>query len=150
VYPYAALASLQAPKFISDMVESLLGAVYVDSVGDLGAVRAVMTKLGITQVLERIVESDIEVLHPVSRLAIWAAQQDPQKKIKYDISKADGNVTCAVLVDGTEAVKITERYRSRASQEQVRFAAAEQALQILNVREDEEEEDWGDVPEYDW
>ncbi|KAH9948839.1 P-loop containing nucleoside triphosphate hydrolase protein [Amylocystis lapponica] len=172
VYPYAALASLQAPKFISDMVESLLGAVYVDSAGDLRAVHAVMTKLGITQVLERIVDSDMEVLHPVSRLAIWAAAQDPQQKMRYQIDKTHGNVVCTLFMydadtpEGqtvweTEIASATERYRSRASQEEVRFAVAERALKLLHVRGDEDDEpdsedseggddDWGDVPEYDW
>ncbi|KAI9509470.1 P-loop containing nucleoside triphosphate hydrolase protein [Russula earlei] len=33
-FPWSALTSLQAPKFLSDMFESLLGAVYLDSNGD--------------------------------------------------------------------------------------------------------------------
>ncbi|EMD40161.1 hypothetical protein CERSUDRAFT_112373 [Gelatoporia subvermispora B] len=152
MYPWAALTSLQAPKFLSDMLESLLGAVYLDTEGSLEAVREVMRVLGIIEVMEHIVMADVDVQHPVSRLAIWAAQQVPQHKIKYEIEKKDGNVSCAVVMDGEEIIRITEKYHSRASQEEVRFAAAEQAMhKLIAVEEPEEEDDeWRDIPEYDW
>lgn len=153
VYPYAALTSLQAPKFLSDMIESILGAVYVDSDGNWDTIRAVLRKLGVMSIMERIVECDVDVLHPVSRLAIWAAQQDPQVKVTYVKEKSDGNISCAVLIDDEEVVKVTEVYRSRATESEIRLGAAEQALNILRVLEEEEEDDnngWGDVPEYGW
>ncbi|KAH9936593.1 P-loop containing nucleoside triphosphate hydrolase protein [Fomitopsis serialis] len=160
IYPWAALTSLQAPKFLSDMVESLLGAVFLDSEGDFTAVCDVLRTLGIMDVLERIItRNEMDVLHPISRLSIWAAQQDPQQKVKLAVEKTKGNVSCAVILDGEELLKVTEVYRSRASQEEVRFAAAEQAIKKLRVLEEEEEEDaideedntWGDeVPEYEW
>ncbi|KAH9841788.1 P-loop containing nucleoside triphosphate hydrolase protein [Rhodofomes roseus] len=160
IYPWAALTSLQAPKFLSDMVESLLGAVFLDSEGDFTAVCDVLRTLGIMEVLERIIDrNEMDVLHPISRLTMWAAQQDPQQKVKLDVKKKEGNVSCAVLMDEEEIVKVTEVYHSRASQEEVRFAAAEQAIKKLRVLEEEEEEDavdeedntWADdIPEYDW
>ncbi|CCM06284.1 uncharacterized protein FIBRA_08535 [Fibroporia radiculosa] len=148
IYPWAALTSLQSPKFVSDMVESLLGAVFVDAAGDLGAVRGVLRTLGVVGIMERIVADDVDVQHPISRLTIWADKQEPKRKAKLEVTRADGNVSCAVLVDGSEVVEVTEVYRSRASQEEVRFAAAEKAIKILNVIEDDD--DWGDPLEYDW
>lgn len=152
VYPYAALTSLQAPKFLSDIVESLLGAVYLDSRGDWDIVKGVLTKLSVIPIMERIVEHDVDVLHPVSRLALWAAQQDPQVEVVYVKEKLDGNASCAVLIDNEEIVKITEEYRSKATENEIRFRAAEEALYIMKVREEEEAEvdEWGDVPEYGW
>ncbi|KAH8107394.1 hypothetical protein DFH11DRAFT_1732470 [Phellopilus nigrolimitatus] len=44
-FPWATLARLQAPKFLSDIVERLLGAVYLDSNGDMHAVRARATHM---------------------------------------------------------------------------------------------------------
>src|SRR5882762_7401850 len=35
IFPWAALTRLQAPKLYSDIIESLLGAIYLDSNGDL-------------------------------------------------------------------------------------------------------------------
>ncbi|KAH8105526.1 hypothetical protein DFH11DRAFT_1644386 [Phellopilus nigrolimitatus] len=41
-FQWATLARLQAPKFLSDIVGSLLGAVYLDSNGDVDAGRGVL------------------------------------------------------------------------------------------------------------
>ncbi|KZT67223.1 P-loop containing nucleoside triphosphate hydrolase protein [Daedalea quercina L-15889] len=159
IYPWAALTSLQAPKFLSDMVESLLGAVFIDSEGDFTAVCDVLRTLGVMEVLERIIMRDeMDVLHPISRLSIWTAQQVPQQKVKLEVEKTKGNVSCTVRINGEEIAKVTEKYHGRASQEEVRFAAAEQAIKKLRVLENEEEDavdeednGWGeDLPEYDW
>ncbi|KAI0632375.1 P-loop containing nucleoside triphosphate hydrolase protein [Trametes polyzona] len=139
IYPWAALTSLQAPKFISDMVESILGAVYIDSMGSLDAVKGVMRSLGLMQIIERVVVEDVDVQHPVSRLAIWAARQDPQKKVEYKFEKKKGNVKCSVLLDEEEVVSVTTSYRSRVSEDEVRFTAAEQAIQKLQVLKDPED-----------
>ncbi|TBU27162.1 P-loop containing nucleoside triphosphate hydrolase protein [Dichomitus squalens] len=128
VYPWAGLTSLQAPKFISDMVESILGAVYVDSFGDLGKVRQVMETLGLMRVLERVVHDDVDALHPVSRLEIWAAQHKPRKEVEYKLTKEKGDVTCAVYIDEKELLQVTAPYRSKVSEDEVRFKAAEKAL----------------------
>lgn len=133
IYPWAALTSLQAPKFLSDMVESLLGAVYVDSFGNLDAVRQVMRSLGLLQVLERVVEQDVDVLHPVSRLEIWAAQQKPQREVKYEFTRTKGNVSCSVLIDKEIMVTVTASYRSKVSEDEVRFTAAERANALVNA-----------------
>ena len=134
IFPWAQLTRMQAPKFFSDMVEALLGVVYLDSEGDMGVVRDVMRNLGIMQIMERIVDKDIDVLHPVSRLALWAARHD--KELKYDYEKSKGEVTCAILVNGWEEVKCTTIHHGRASQEEVRLLAAEKAIQSFNLRDD--------------
>ncbi|KAI0373696.1 P-loop containing nucleoside triphosphate hydrolase protein [Pilatotrama ljubarskyi] len=162
IYPWAALTSLQAPKFISDMVESVLGAVYVDSMGSLDAVRRVMRSLGLMQIIERVVVDDVDVLHPVSRLGIWAARQNPQKKVGYKIEKEKGKVKCTVLLDEEELLDVSTSYRSRVSEDEVRFTAAERAikkLEVMDVDPDDiipiEEEDAAeengsrDVPDYE-
>ncbi|EPS97555.1 hypothetical protein FOMPIDRAFT_1166449 [Fomitopsis schrenkii] len=158
IYPWAALTSLQAPKFLSDMVESLLGAVFLDSDGNFSTVCNVLRTLGVMDVLERIILRDeMDVLHPISRLSIWVAQQVPQQSVKLEVEKTNGNVSCTVRIDGEAIATVEEVYRSRASQEQVRFAAAEQAIKKLRVLEeedddvpDEEDSTWGnDLPEYD-
>ncbi|KAH8109687.1 hypothetical protein DFH11DRAFT_1548134 [Phellopilus nigrolimitatus] len=49
-FPWVTLARLQAPKFLSDIVGSLLGAVYHDSNGDMGAGSGVLDLLGLLSV----------------------------------------------------------------------------------------------------
>ena len=153
IYPWAALTSLQAPKFISDMLESILGAIFLDSHGSLDVVRGVLHTLGIMRIMDRIVADDTDVLHPVSRLSIWAAKN--QKKCEVKNQRPDGDASCVVLIDGEEVFRVTEPFRGRTSQNEVRFAAAEGAIRKLHVIEQETYEDvddveWGDVAEYDW
>lgn len=154
IYPWAALTSLQAPKFISDMLESILGAIFLDAHGDLDVIRRVLRKLGIMAVMERIVADDVDVLHPVSRLAIWAAKNQREWAIKSE--RLEGDISCYVLIDDVEEFRATEPFRGKASQNEVRFAAAEGAIRKLHVIEEEtpkdvDELEWpDDVPEYDW
>ena len=46
IFPWAALTRLQAPKFFSDMIESIIGAIFLDSNGSMEVVRGVLHILG--------------------------------------------------------------------------------------------------------
>ena len=129
-FPWSALTSLQAPKFLSDMFESLLGAVFLDSRGDLDIVRDVLRRLGHWEVLERIVKCDMDVQHPISRLYLWANKH--HEKVKCGSPKRDGKmVSCSVLWDDYEIAKVEDEWHGRISQESVRFAAGEEAIALL-------------------
>jgi len=129
-FPWSALTSLQAPKFLSDMFESLLGAVYLDSLGNLDVTREVLRRLGHWEVLESIVAHDMYVEHPVSRLFIWASKR--QERIKCGKPEKDGKtVRCSIFWDGYEFVKVEHEWRGRISMENARFAAAERAITLL-------------------
>jgi endoribonuclease Dicer len=132
IFPWAALTRLQAPKFFSDIIESIIGAAYIDSQGNMDAIRAILRRIGILPTLERIVRDDVSVLHPVSRLSTWA--QKNGKEIEYEFIKERGNVVCVISVDGAEEVRETERYRGLVSQEEVKFAAAEKAIHLFKLR----------------
>lgn len=137
IFPWVALTRLQAPKLFSDMIESLLGAIYLDSNGSLEAVREVMRTLGIMPVLERIVKDDVDILHPVSRLSVWASQQP--KEIEYVFKRGYNNtITCIIMLDGKEEFRTTGVDHGVASKNDLRFAAAEMAIRELSIREEEE------------
>ena len=133
IFPWAALTRLQAPKPLSDMIESLLGAIYIDSGGSFDTVQAVLRKLGILDIIERIVSEDVDILHPVSRLDVWASKQG--KKIEYEYEKVDDQVTCIVKLDGEEEHRFSDVYRGVASQNDAKFAAAEMVIRKLKLRE---------------
>jgi dsRNA-specific ribonuclease len=137
IFPWAALTRLQAPKLYSDMIESLLGAIYLDSNGNMDVVRKVLRRLRILPILERIVEDDVDVLHPVSRLSVWAARKS--KVIEYKFEKEKDTITCLILLDGKEEYRVTDTYRGHASQNDAKFAAAEQAIKALHLRELDED-----------
>ena len=131
MFPWAALTRLQAPKLFSDIIESLIGAVYLDSEGNMNTVRALLWKLGVLSHLDRIIRDDVDVLHPVSRLSVWASRL--QRPITYEYAEGKGLVICTISVEGREAVSASAEKRGHASQEEARFAAAEKAISEWQV-----------------
>ena len=173
VFPWAPLTRLQAPKFLSDIIESIIGAVYLDSRGDLspgGAVQHVMRKLGVLDVLEWIVKDDVDIFHPVSRVSQWARKNG--KDVEYQFKKEKGTISCTILLDGEEVtvrrdqvpvlndvastfvmaangvngtnggleeedlvvLKAVDLYRGKVSEGEVKFAVAEAAIKVFNLR----------------
>lgn len=74
-FPWHLLALMNAPKYLSDIVESVIGAIYVDSQGDLSACEAFVRRLGILDYLERILRDDVDCLHPKERLGHLAVER---------------------------------------------------------------------------
>ncbi|EGO19166.1 hypothetical protein SERLADRAFT_443209 [Serpula lacrymans var. lacrymans S7.9] len=134
IFPWAALTKLQAPKFFSDMIESLIGAAYLDSGGNINVVREILRKLGILPTLERIVRDDVDVLHPVSRVSLWTQRE--YKTIEYIFNEEGGGVTCSILIDGKEAVRAHNERRGHAGQEEAKYEAAEKAIKFWHLHDE--------------
>lgn len=134
-FPWTALTKLQAPKFFNDMIESLLGAVFLDSRGDMDIIRNIMKKIGIMRVLEHIVVDDVDVLHPISRLTFWTQKTGQELDFRFD--RKGANIVCQILIGGTEleGARASTVFRgNRVSQDEVKFAAAEAAIEKLKLR----------------
>jgi len=63
-YPWELFACLRADKFMSDIVESTLGAIFIDSHGDLDQCYAFVEKIGLLAYLRRLISEEINVQHP--------------------------------------------------------------------------------------
>lgn len=81
VYPWAALAHLQLPKTFSDLVEALLGAVWTDS-KSIEQCTAVAEKIGILRILRRLVDDEVDVLHPKNKLGEFIRD----RKVRYEVA----------------------------------------------------------------
>ncbi|KXN86833.1 Dicer-like protein 2 [Leucoagaricus sp. SymC.cos] len=132
MFPWAALTKLQAPKFFSDIIESVLGAVFLDSGGDIGLTRNVIATLGILPVLERIVNDNVDVWHPVSRISQWASKH--AKTLEWKFEKEKGAVKCSVVVDGKVEASAVDEYRGALTQDEVKLIAAEEASRVLRLK----------------
>ncbi|RDA85460.1 hypothetical protein CP532_1028 [Ophiocordyceps camponoti-leonardi (nom. inval.)] len=101
-YPWALLARLQAKKFVSDLFEALLGAIWVDS-GSTDACKAMIGRFGILAYLEYMLRNKTDALHPKQQLGQWAGTQ----KVKYEVDVGGGGddgkarYTCRVRVGDT-------------------------------------------------
>jgi dsRNA-specific ribonuclease len=78
-YPWHLFALTAAPKVLSDIVESVIGAVYIDSHGDVDACEVFIRRLGVLGCLERILRDDVDCLHPKERLGHLAVE----KEVRY-------------------------------------------------------------------
>jgi dsRNA-specific ribonuclease len=126
-YPWAALAELQPEAFYSDLVQSVIGAIYVDSGEDWSACQQFIETIGISSYIQRMVRSDYDVAHPRSALQ----QLAPLAEVRSQRS-SDGNYRCEVIVDEVE-VASAESHTSRG---EASILASHRAVQMLAIGRD--------------
>ncbi|KAK2462690.1 hypothetical protein APHAL10511_005306 [Amanita phalloides] len=88
-------------QVLSDIVESILGAVFLDSRGDMsrGALCSGCAQAGDTGRVGVDCEDDVDVLHPVSRVSQWSRKKGGSQ---VQDGEAEGMVVCTILLDGEE------------------------------------------------
>lgn len=133
-YPWALLTKLDAPKFFSDIIESIVGAIYIDSHGSFSACQSFLENLGMMECLRRAMDGEFELLHPKEELGQLANQE----KVKYvtvveDEGGAEDDVkkvlTCVVSMGEREIAKI----RGGANIIDVETRVAEEAVRIIKA-----------------
>jgi dsRNA-specific ribonuclease len=136
-YPWALLARLQAHKFYSDLVESLLGALWIDS-GSFDICREAVERMGILGYLRRILREGVHIWHPKEELGLVADVE----RIRYvlevgkRVDKGDGGdngvgneYKCTIFVGEREIVSVS----GGLSKEEVKTKAAELAVAIMKA-----------------
>ncbi|KAL5345606.1 Dicer-like protein 2 [Pseudogymnoascus australis] len=122
-YPWVLLTSLAPAKFLSDIVESIIGAVLIDSGGDLAACKKVAEHLGLIAYLRRILDQDIDILHPKNKLG----EMSGGRTVEYKLGKEGQEYTCKVEVGGAAIITVS----NGISQEEVMTRAAYMAAELL-------------------
>ncbi|KIW22325.1 uncharacterized protein PV07_12222 [Cladophialophora immunda] len=129
-FPWSALSRLGAPKCYSDIMESILGAVFLDSGGDLTACEAVLEKMGYMKLVHRLVtDKEIDVRHPVARLGevfnkFDLVAQERKKSAMGDSGRRSWR--CKVMVKGERIAFV----KGAACKEEATCRAAEKALEV--------------------
>jgi dsRNA-specific ribonuclease len=132
-YPWHLFALMDAPKFLSDIVESVIGAVYVDSRGDIPTCENVVRRLGILDCLERLLRDGVDCLHPKERLGHLAIEKDVRYvRVAEDGTTARAGVKVQVKVGGENVGGLVEGPR-RLNAETI---AAWKAVSILENHAD--------------
>ena len=88
-YPWTPLVSVAPDKMVSDLIESTLGAIYVDSHGSEKACVAFLEKIGLLPWLRRALREEVKVWHPKEELGVLAARM---WEGKYDEGKEKGRM----------------------------------------------------------
>ncbi|KAH7398974.1 dicer-like protein 2 [Phaeosphaeria sp. MPI-PUGE-AT-0046c] len=150
-FPWHLFALTDAPKFLSDIVESVIGAVYTDSHGDIPTCEVVVRRLGILDCLERILRDQVDCLHPKERLGHLAVERDV-KYVRVSDETTDGAskglYRCQVKVGGVEVGGVVGGLKKLNAE----TIAAWQAVGLLEGRsdvamEDSDEDEFFDAEE---
>lgn len=142
-YPWALLARFDAPKFFSDIIESLIGAIYIDTHGSTTACTHFLDVLGVMPYLRRVISGEVALMHPKEELGVLAKTE----KVKYvrdrEVGEEDQEVegpglTCTVWVGEREVVTVTNgisvvEVETRAAHEAVRMLKSEGSLTVDEV-----------------
>ena len=133
-YPWTLFARLRAQKFFSDIFESLIGAVWVDS-GSMDQCAELLRRAGILPYLERVLRDDIHILHPKEELGRLADRET----VKYVVETAqrddgDPEFACKVYVGDrcvadVQGAYYKEEARTMAAEVAVHKIKAEKAVQ---------------------
>jgi dsRNA-specific ribonuclease len=127
-YPWALFSRLRVRKFNSDMVESLLAAIWVDS-GSLRMCEKLVEKLGVMSYLERILRDDIHLLHPKEELGHLAGNDGVKYEPYFNDTEEGGREWfCKVFIGGRCISEVSEG----VSKDEVKTKAAEAAVRKLN------------------
>ncbi|KAI1613435.1 hypothetical protein EDD36DRAFT_265124 [Exophiala viscosa] len=123
IFPWSALLHLRAPKSYSDIIESILAAVFIDSGGNFDSCTMVLDKLGFMKLLHRFVtERDLDVRHPEALLSQAAMD------CKLVVNNRKTGWRCKVMLNGERIA-----HAKRAScKDEAQCRAAEHALLVLS------------------
>jgi hypothetical protein len=154
-FPWHLLSLTDAPKFLSDIVESVIGGIYIDSHGSFEACEIFVRKLGILDALERILRDEVNCLHPKERLGHLALERRVQY-VKIEQKEGGRNENgngkqmymCHVKVGGIDIGGTVEGVK-RLNAETI---AAWKACKVLEGQEDVDmvmssDEEWHDAGE---
>ncbi|KAL9131198.1 MAG: hypothetical protein Q9217_000800 [Psora testacea] len=132
-YPWTALARLEPPKPFSDIIESVLGAIYIDSLGSLDACKTFLERLGLMPYLHRVLSIHIALLHPKEELG----QLSNQDRVKYVMGKEGEEgaqrLTCDILI----GERCVARVGDGLSVMECQTRAAEAACRVLRRQDGE-------------
>jgi dsRNA-specific ribonuclease len=129
-YPWALLARLQVRKFFADILESVLGAVWVDS-GSMEECARVAERFGILRYLKRFIRENVHVLHPKEELGHLADKESVHYAIEArDAENGERRLSCKVLVGQRLVVELN----NGVGREEIKTRAAEAAVKLLRNR----------------
>ncbi|KIW06292.1 hypothetical protein, variant [Verruconis gallopava] len=103
-FPWPLISRFNPAKVFSDLIETILGAIYIDSHANEEKCDSFLTHIGLYRILDRLLEDNVACMHPKELLGILAQQ----RKVSYTYSEEDQMFTCQVLFDGKPVGKVAQ------------------------------------------
>ncbi|EEP81419.1 predicted protein [Uncinocarpus reesii 1704] len=130
-YPWTLLCRLDAAKFFSDIIESILGAIFIDSQGSMSACEAFLERIGLMRYVRRVLSENIDFMHPKQRLGHLANALSVRYETKQTLESEARRWECTVRVGDEEIVRVGDGI----SNIEAETRAAEAAVAVLRTRE---------------
>ncbi|KAK6825214.1 hypothetical protein PG987_012708 [Apiospora arundinis] len=125
-YPWTRLAHLGTPKFFSDMFESVMGAIWLDT-GNMDDCCRLAERAGIMPYLKRLIRDNVDVLHPKNQLGQIAGDKKVRYRVHMDPDAGPLPYSCKVYVGDRLLVDVAGGFKK----EEVQTKAAEMAYLLL-------------------
>jgi dsRNA-specific ribonuclease len=121
-YPWELFAKLAADKFFSDIIESVLGAMFVDSGGNLDVCNSFIERLGLLSYVRRVIADGVNVVHPrnIAQAMVKGAGTLVFKRRRVEVKGKPATYRCSAIVNKNE-IALVEGFAT-AEEAEVRVA----------------------------
>ena len=142
------MAALAPEKVFSDIIEAILGAVYIDSSGDLDVCEEFLRRFGILGWVEMALKEEVLICHPKEELGYYAKNKRVRYLVWIEELNDDFTDSVGKTVNASEDTLVfgKGRYRCRLfigekeicnvqgwNRMEVEIAAVEEAVRILRA-----------------
>lgn len=126
-YPWHLVARIDTSKFYSDMIEAMVGALWIDS-GSFEVCETFLTRLGMLPYLTRTLNEGVHMQHPKEELGKLVQSHTMDYNIEVVQSEELGiRYNCDLKIKG----RVVGRGRGGTGREMVRIQAATEAVALL-------------------
>lgn len=129
-FPWGLLTQLRAERCYSGVIESIVGAIFVDTHGNIDECEKFLARIGLIADLDRVLKEGVVVDHPRSRLSTMAGS----RKVEVHSIQSEGDVKAAgvgfsITLDGEQLASVQGCF----TKDEAVVRAAELAVEILRL-----------------
>lgn len=129
-YPWELFARLRPDKFLSDIIESVLGAIFIDCGGNLDICHAFVERIGLVWYIQRVIADGVNVVHPrnTAQNMVKGAATLVFKRKRVE-TKGVGTYRCSAVINQNEIALV----EGCASAEEAEVKVANLAIEYLRL-----------------
>ena len=129
-YPWELFARLRPDKFFSDIIESVIGAMFIDCGGNLDICQEFVERIGLVWYIQRIIADGVNVVHPrnIVQSMVKGSGTLVFKRKRVE-AKSGATYRCSAIVNNTEIALV----EGCASAEEAEVKVANVAIEHLKA-----------------